>query len=101
MPICLANITARIVAFIGDENAGLRSRLPLAGKERAMPSGRRFIQFLTLTERLDQEAARLRGEAKTLPQGLEPERVLQRARQAENATHVDEWLSSPGLRSPR
>ena len=29
MPPALANITARLVAFTGDENAGSRSRLPL------------------------------------------------------------------------
>jgi hypothetical protein len=29
------------------------------------------------------------------------EQLLRRARQAETATHVDEWLSSPGLQAPR
>jgi hypothetical protein len=66
-----------------------------------MPSGRRFTQLLTLTERLDLEAARLRAQAKTLPPGAEREEFIRKARQAETASHVDEWLSSPGLRTPR
>ena len=62
---------------------------------------RRFKQLLSLSERLEQEAARLRAQAKSLPYGPERERLLRKARQAETATHVDEWLSSPGLRTPR
>jgi CRP/FNR family transcriptional regulator, cyclic AMP receptor protein len=32
--------------------------------------------------------------------GLECERLIRRARQAETASHINEWLSSPGLRTP-
>jgi len=53
------------------------------------------------TERLDQEAVRLRAEADKLPPGPQRENLLRRARQTETATHVDEWLSSPGLQAPR
>ena len=62
---------------------------------------RRFKQMLSQTERLDQEAARLRAEAENLPPGPQREYLLRKARQADTATHVDEWLSSPGLQSPR
>ena len=61
---------------------------------------RRFKQLLSLNERLEQEAARLREQAEKLPDGTEREKLLRKSRQAETATHVDEWLSSPGLRSP-
>jgi hypothetical protein len=73
------------------------------GKERAMQQQQRcrFKQLLSLTERLDQEAARLRAQAETLSHGPERDSRIRRARQAETATHVDEWLSSPGLERPR
>jgi len=62
---------------------------------------RRFKEMLFDTERLDQEAVRLRAEADKLPPGPQRENLLRRARQTETATHVDEWLSSPGLQAPR
>ena len=61
---------------------------------------RRFKQLLSFNERLEQEAARLREQAEKLSHGIEREKLLRKARQAETATHVDEWLSSTGLRSP-
>jgi hypothetical protein len=66
-----------------------------------MEQRRRFRQLVSLHERLDQEAARLRYEAKKLPHGAERQILIRKARQAETATHIDEWLSSPGLQSPR
>ena len=62
---------------------------------------RRFKQMLSLTERLDQEAVRLHAEARKLLPGPQRESLLRKARQVETAMHVDEWLSSPGLQSPR
>jgi hypothetical protein len=62
---------------------------------------RRFKDLLSLRERLDQEAERLRYEAKRLPHGADREILIRKARQAETATRIDEWLSSPGLRAPR
>ena len=66
-----------------------------------MVKRRRFKQILSLTERLDQEAARLRAQAEALPHGPEREALLRKAEQAETAMHVEEWLSSPGLRAPQ
>ena len=51
-------------------------------------------------DRLANEAARLRKEAGLLPAGIERELLLRKARQAETASHISEWLSSPGLRPP-
>lgn len=65
-----------------------------------MVQRRRFKQLLSLSERLEQEARRLRARAEKLPHGPEREQILRKARQAETATHVDEWLSSPGLQAP-
>ena len=61
---------------------------------------RRFKQLLSVSERLEQEAVRVRAVAERLPHGAQREQILRKARQAETATHVDEWLSSPGLRAP-
>jgi hypothetical protein len=61
---------------------------------------RRFKHTLTFPERLDQEAERLRTEAEKLPPGVERDELVRKARQAETASHINEWLSSPGLRSP-
>lgn len=62
---------------------------------------RRFKQTGTLEQRLADEAAKLRQEAKGTPPGVERERLIRRARQAETASHMNEWLSSPGLQPPR
>jgi hypothetical protein len=57
---------------------------------------RRFNQNVPLDQRLTQEAQRLRKEAQSTPHGIERERLIRRARQAETAVHMHEWLSSPG-----
>jgi hypothetical protein len=61
---------------------------------------RRFEQTESLETRLAEEAKRLREEAKSLPPGAAREALLRKARQTETASHMSEWLSSPGLRSP-
>lgn len=50
---------------------------------------------------LVQEARRLREEAIDAPAGPGRKAHLRKARQAETAAHVNDWLSSPGLRSPK
>jgi hypothetical protein len=62
---------------------------------------RRFKNILSFPDRLAQEAERLREEANHTPHGIEREMLLRKARQAETAAHVDEWLSSPGLQPPK
>jgi hypothetical protein len=61
---------------------------------------RRYKNILTFPERLDQEVKRLRTEADKLPSGSERDQLLRRARQAETALHINDWLSSPGLKTP-
>lgn len=60
----------------------------------------RFKQTVSLEERLAEQAQRLRQEAKLLPPGIERERAIRKARQAETGAHISEWLASPGLRPP-
>jgi len=43
----------------------------------------------------------LREEARRTQPGLEREALLRKARQAETAAHMEEWLRSPGLSPPK
>ena len=62
---------------------------------------RRFKQTTTLQERLAEQASHVRAEAKLLPPGPQREGLLRKARQDEAASHMSEWLNSPGLQPPR
>ena len=61
---------------------------------------RSFKQTTPLDQRLEEQAKRLRKEAQGTPHGVEREKLIRRAREAETAAHIQEWLSSPGLQSP-
>jgi hypothetical protein len=67
-----------------------------------MPEQRRRFRQRTKTfeEHLAEEADRFREAAQHLPRGMARELLLRRARQAETASHMSDWLRSPGLRSP-
>jgi hypothetical protein len=54
-----------------------------------------------LETRLALEALRLKEAAKALPHGRERAALIRKARQIETTSHVNEWLSSPGLQPPR
>ena len=60
----------------------------------------RSLQIDPLDKHLTEEAARLRKEARGTPPGVERDRLIRRARLAETASHMREWLSSPGLKAP-
>ena len=62
---------------------------------------RRFKHVMTFPDDLTQEAERLHAEAGKLPPGTERHDLERKARQAEIAAHVDEWLKSPGLQPPK
>ena len=66
-----------------------------------MQTRRRFKQTLTFFERCSEEAERLRREAKKFPPGREREELENKARQAETAAHIEDWLRSPGLQPPK
>ena len=65
-----------------------------------MGEGRRVKHVSTFEERLAEEAQRLRDQAKKLQHGKERDELLRKARQAETASHLSEWLASPGLQPP-
>jgi hypothetical protein len=58
---------------------------------------RRFKQVTSLKDRLIQEAENLRRQAQEIPPGVLRDELLRKARQAEIAARVDDWLSSPRL----
>jgi hypothetical protein len=55
----------------------------------------------SLYQRLNDEAQRLRKEARGTQPGIERERLIKKARRSETASNIDEWLSSPRLQAPR
>jgi hypothetical protein len=62
----------------------------------------RVKHTLTFEQRLSEEAKRLREAAEREPLGSTARQVLlRRARQAETASHMNDWLRSPGLQPPR
>jgi hypothetical protein len=63
---------------------------------------RRIERKLTFGQRLAIEAAQFKEAAeKECPGTMARELLLRRARQAETASHINEWLNSPGLAPPK
>lgn len=54
----------------------------------------------TLHERLLEETNRLKTELELLGPGSVRTRLAERLRHLDLAAHVNDWLSSPGLRAP-
>jgi hypothetical protein len=67
----------------------------------AMSTRRRFKQVTSFKDRLAQEAESLRRQAQEMPPGVPQEKILRKARQAETAARIEEWLASPGLQPPK
>jgi hypothetical protein len=65
-----------------------------------MITRRRFKQTSSLANRLTENVEQLQRELARTPPGPERDRLIKRIRQSEIASHLDEWLSSPGLRPP-
>jgi hypothetical protein len=61
----------------------------------------RFKQIVSLKDRLASFAEELKAKASQLRPGPEQEALLKRARQANTASHIDEWANSPGLQPPK
>jgi hypothetical protein len=92
-------ITARPAAFIGDGKRQLRSR-PFQTRENDMPAGHSFKPRQSLQDRLNAWSDEVRKQAAQLPRGPEQEVLLAKARQADAACHLEEWLNSPRLQPP-
>ena len=62
---------------------------------------KRVKHTATFEERLAEEAIKFKEAAEKQPSGSTArELLLRRARQAETAADINEWLKSPGLRPP-
>lgn len=62
---------------------------------------RRFKQQLTLQDRLSAWVNQVREQASKLPPGPERDELLKKARQADVANHLNDWVKSPGLQPPK
>jgi hypothetical protein len=65
-----------------------------------MKTRRRFKQSQSLKDRLATFANDARERATGLPPGAGKDDLLRKARQADTASHIDEWANSPGLQAP-
>ena len=61
----------------------------------------RHKQTTSFDERLQRAAREAREGARRLPPGPQRDLLLKKAGQAETACRINEWLASPGLRTPR
>jgi hypothetical protein len=66
-----------------------------------MQRRRRFKQITSLKDRLASFAKEVRERASLLPPGEERTDLLRRARQADTASHLEEWINSPALQPPK
>ena len=63
---------------------------------------RRVKHTATFEERLAEEAIKFKEAAEKQPLGsMARELLLRRARQAETAAHIGDWLRSPALQPPK
>jgi len=61
---------------------------------------RRLEQTKSLKDRLASFAKVLREKAVVMPPSAEKDDLLRRARRADTASHLDEWVHSRGLQPP-
>jgi hypothetical protein len=71
------------------------------GKQRIMQCRRRFRQWLSLNDRLKMFSDNLKSGAEILRPGRERDALLMKARIADTAAEINEWVNSPGLRPPK
>lgn len=66
-----------------------------------MTERRHFKQPIAVDQRLAEQARKFLKEAQGTPPGSERDHLIRRARQAETALHLNEWVNSPGLEPPK
>jgi hypothetical protein len=54
----------------------------------------------TFEDQIAAEKARLEAQVADAPPGPQKDALLKKIRQLETASHMNEWLSSPGLQPP-
>lgn len=90
------------MAYIGDENANRAPAFLWNGKEQRHVKAASF-QANTIPERSTRVVCRgyAREGCTTLKPGIEQDELLRKARRADTASHLDEWINSSGLQPPR
>jgi hypothetical protein len=66
-----------------------------------MQQRRRFKQTVSLQDRISSFAETARKVAALLPPGAERDVLLRKARQADTAANLTDWVNSPGLQPPK
>ena len=66
-----------------------------------MQQRRRFKQTVSLQDRISSFAETARKVAALLPPGAERDVLLRKARQADTASNLTDWVNSPGLQPPK
>jgi ClpP class serine protease len=61
----------------------------------------RIKQTVSLKERISIFSNGARENASSLPESAEREELLRKARDADSASRIDEWINSPGLQPPK
>jgi len=61
---------------------------------------RRFKHTNSLSDRLMQDVEHLQKLLATVKPGQERDDIIRRIRRNETASHIEEWLRSPGLQPP-
>jgi hypothetical protein len=65
-----------------------------------MKTRKRIKQTLSLRDRIELWADKLRDQVDLLPPGKQREILLKKVRTAEAASHLDAWINSRGLQPP-
>lgn len=66
-----------------------------------MKKRRHSKRYIALQERLISWAKQVRADAASLPYGAQKDALIRKARQAETASRLEDWVNSPGLQPPR
>ena len=98
---------ARFELFTSEPTPGCRHiRIGLANptvrtrKQRGCVMQRRRSAPHTFEDRIAAEKAKLEAQAAKLKPGPQVDALREKIRQLGTASHMNEWLSSPGLQSP-
>jgi len=86
----LSAITARYVAFIGDENADCAPAFLRAERSAHVFKRRRFKQEAPLQDRAVEWAKDIRKQADVMRPSPERDQLLKKLRQAETAMHLED-----------
>ena len=55
----------------------------------------------TFEDQIAADKTRLEAQVARLPDGRKKDELVKKIRQLETASHISDWLSSPGLRPPK